>query len=56
MSVVPPRFVFDANHIHKEATVDTADSEKECQNILHNFYKEGYIQSNVGSHISTGVP
>ena len=27
-----------------------------CQNILHNSYKEGYIQSKVGSHIITGVP
>ena len=27
-----------------------------CQNVLHNFYKEGYIQSKVGSHIITGVP
>ena len=27
-----------------------------CQNILHNFYKEAYIQSKVGSHIITGVP
>ena len=27
-----------------------------CQNILHNFYKEGYIQSKVGSHVITGVP
>ena len=27
-----------------------------CQNILHNSYKEGYIQSKFGSHIITGVP
>ena len=27
-----------------------------CQNMLHNFYKEGYLQSKVGSHIITGVP
>ena len=27
-----------------------------CQNSLNNFYKEGYIQSKVGSHIITGVP
>ena len=29
---------------------------KSCQNILHNFYKDGYIQSKVGCHIITGVP
>ena len=27
-----------------------------CQNILRKFYKEGYIQYKVGSHIITGVP
>ena len=36
-------------------SLETTDSEN-CQNILHHFNKEGYIQSRVGSHIITGVP
>ena len=47
----PPQFLFVANHFHIEATLESTDSD-----ILHNFYREGYIQSKVGSHIFTGVP
>ena len=51
----PPQFMFDANHFHIEATW-RVQILSNCQNILHNVYKEGYIQSKVGSHIITGVP
>ena len=47
--------MFDANHFHIKATLESADSDK-LSNILYKFYKEGYIQSKVGSHVMTGVP
>ena len=47
--------MFDAYHFHKETTFDTTGSIK-LSNIRYNSYKEGYIQSKVGSHIITGGP
>ena len=47
--------MFDANHFHIEATLETTDADKLSKPSSY-FYKGGYIQSKVGSHIITGVP
>ena len=48
--------MFDDSQFHIETTFDTTESVNGFQNSLHNSYKEGYIQSKVGSHIIAGVP
>ena len=47
--------MFDANHFHVEATLETTDSDKLSKHSSY-VYKEGCIHSKVGSHIITGVP